>query len=132
MAIDIDKAKQRLQRRSEERYQRRESLRTHLLHRVVTLVPQYLETFPEVSKIILFGSIVRPGYFNEISDVDIALESLPNASYWQALIWWCNQLEFEHVDLVQVEMARPSVLKYIEKGTVIYEKDSGRAQNLKG
>ena len=35
-------------------------------------------------KIILFGSLAHKAWFNESSDVDLAVDGLPSDDYWQA------------------------------------------------
>ncbi len=82
----------------------------------------FTNEFPDVTKLVVFGSLVRPGYFTKISDVDIAVTNLPNLRYWDALLWLEKCLEFEDIDLVRTEDARPGILKFIELGVVLYEK----------
>jgi predicted nucleotidyltransferase len=62
-----------LQERDESRHRRRleafAETRRRLRTALAVLIPGH--------KVILFGSLVRPGVFNDRSDVDLALESEP-------------------------------------------------------
>ncbi len=119
--MNVEKIKARWQRRNDARLTSLENRRTALLQKLRESVPEFLSEFPEVTKLIVFGSLVRPGYFSVISDVDIALKNLPNARYWEALLWLEKRLAFEDIDLVRIEDARPGILKFIERGVVLYE-----------
>jgi predicted nucleotidyltransferase len=121
--MDLEKIKKRLEKRYDERYARLENRRLELLDRIITQLPDFLSKFPSVTKVVIFGSLIRPGYFTELSDVDIAIKDLPNPMYWQAFSWFENCLKFENIDLVRFEDAKPSIMKYIENGGVIYEQE---------
>ncbi len=120
--MDLEKVKERAEKRYDERHARLEHLRMKLLGKIKNGVTDFLSVFPPVRKIVVFGSLMRAGYFTELSDVDIAIKDLPNSQYWQALLWWERCLEFEDIDLVRIEDANPVILKYISKGEVVYEK----------
>lgn len=119
--MNVEKIRERWQRRYDERLTLLENRRTALLQKLRESVPEFLSEFPEVTKLIVFGSLVRPGYFSAISDVDIAVKNLPNARYWEAMLWLERRLAFEDIDLVRIEDARPTILKFIEMGVVLYE-----------
>jgi predicted nucleotidyltransferase len=121
--MDLEKIKKRIEERYDERHARLESLRVELLNTIKGHLTDFLCEFPSVSKIVIFGSLIRAGYFTELSDVDIAVKDLPNPEYWQALLWWEKRLGFEDIDLVRVEDASSVVLKYINNGEVVYEKE---------
>lgn len=120
--MNVEKIRQRIERRYDERFKKLEDRRNTLLQKLRDGLSDFTTEFPQVTKLVVFGSLVRPGYFTEISDVDIAVTNLPNARYWDALSWLENCLEFEDIDLVRIEEARPGILKFIELGVVLYEK----------
>jgi predicted nucleotidyltransferase len=51
---------------------------------LVNQTANMLKTKYNASKIILFGSLAHKAWFNENSDVDLAVEGLPSDNYWQA------------------------------------------------
>jgi predicted nucleotidyltransferase len=57
----------------QERLQRREQLRAEVRRRLREVLAQ---TIPG-RRVVVFGSLARPGRFNEGSDIDLALESEP-------------------------------------------------------
>lgn len=120
--MDLQVVRDRIQKKEEERRQKSESMRTRILEAIETGSSEFVSQFPEVTELVIFGSLMRPGYFIPISDVDIAVKGLPNTRYWEALIWWSKRLEFDNIDLVRVEDARPAILKYIRMGKKIYGK----------
>ena len=68
---------------------------------------------------ILFGSLLD-GALHETSDVDIAVEGLGPARYWEAL-WRCDRLMGRHVDIVPLDEASDSLRERItEVGEVLF------------
>ncbi|MFQ5822896.1 MAG: nucleotidyltransferase family protein [bacterium] len=127
--MDLKKIKKRIEERYDKRHAKLESRRVKLLNKIKAGLTEILCEFPSVSKIAVYGSLVRAGYFTELSDVDIAVKDLPNSEYWKALLWLERCLEFENIDLVRIEDAKPIILKYIDKGDVIYEKEIRELKN---
>lgn len=58
-------------------------------------------------RVVLFGSLLY-GALHERSDVDIAVQGLPAACYWDALVR-AEEVMGRHVDLVPLEDARPTL-----------------------
>lgn len=127
--VDLEKIEKRIETRYDDRQARLESCRLKLLNKIKVGLTDFVGTFPSVSKIVIFGSLLKAGYFTELLDVDIAVKDLPNAEYWQALLWWERVLEFEDIDLVRIEDANPRIVKYINKGEVVYEKEIREPKN---
>jgi len=81
------------------------------------------ERFPEAKRIlveryhadrvVLFGSLAT-GRYSERSDVDLAVEGMPSASYFRALADLMT-LFGGPVDLVRVEEAAPSLRAHIDE-----------------
>ena len=73
-----------------------------------------------VSKVVLFGSMLDVESIFEDSDIDLAVWSLSSDLYWKA---WCavdrvvsqTGYNFPPIDLVDVNDAKPHILKAIEK-----------------
>lgn len=74
-----------------------------------------------VSRVILFGSVLAKGRFQEDSDVDIAVEGLPKADYFPALARLMRESPFA-VDLKPVEEVNPLLRQRITRGMILYEK----------
>lgn len=69
-----------LQQRDAERHRRRLEFRTTVRARLWTALREVVPG----TRVILFGSITKPGCFNPRSDIDLAFEGLPPgvSSYW--------------------------------------------------
>lgn len=62
-----------LQEMEQQRLQRRERLRAEVRRELREVLPQ---TIPG-QRVVVFGSLTKPGRFHEESDIDLALESEP-------------------------------------------------------
>ena len=67
-----------------------------------------------VKRIILFGSLAHRAWFNESSDVDLAVEGLPSDNYWQA---WrevediITDRKIDFVDMCEVSESIKNIIK---------------------
>ncbi len=77
--------------------------------------------YPGVSKIMLFGSVLKEDRFREDSDIDLAVWGLRPRDYFKALSDLENHSSFP-VDLIPMEDARPYIAKRVEKGEILYER----------
>lgn len=119
--MDLQAVKNRLERRERERQQHLERHRIELIHRLEKGVPDFVQQFPDLQKLVAFGSIARPGYFSVRSDIDLAVAGLRNEQYWQAIGWFERCLQTEMIDLVRIEDAFPGMLEAIHRGKVLYD-----------
>ncbi len=97
------------------------------LHKELSLLKEKVwQALPEVSrrlkilgakKVMVFGSLVD-GDFNLGSDVDIAVEGLPESRYIEAIIETEKTLAPLHIDfdLILYERAYPWIKEKIERG----------------
>jgi predicted nucleotidyltransferase len=69
-------------------------------------------------RVILFGSLAHEAWYATDSDVDLAVEGLPNDAYWQAWRTIEEIIRDRPVDLVEVETARESLRNAIERSGV--------------
>lgn len=70
-------------------------------------------------RVVVFGSLIRPGHFDERSDVDIAVRGIADSDFLQAVAA-VTALDREiTVDLIQIEQASPSLCRQIEEGIEI-------------
>ncbi|MBN2576774.1 MAG: nucleotidyltransferase domain-containing protein [Deltaproteobacteria bacterium] len=86
---------------------RAERLRAGLPRAAKLLAERY-----HARRVVLFGSLVD-GTFSERSDVDLAVEGMPSAPYFDALADLMT-LFGGPVDLVRLEEAAPDLRAYIE------------------
>jgi predicted nucleotidyltransferase len=87
--------------------------RQALLARVRSVAAGLREQFG-VERVVLFGSLAHEAWFDEHSDVDIAVWGLPHHAYWQA--WRAAEeiITDRSVDLIQYEYAPRSLQQAIE------------------
>jgi len=119
--MDLQAVKNRLEQRDREQQQQLERHRIELIHRLEKGVPDFMHQFPNVQKLVAFGSIVRPDYLSVHSDIDLAVAGLRNDQYWQAIGWFESCLRTERIDLVRIEDASPGILEAIHCGKVLYD-----------
>ena len=74
-----------------------------------------------VNKVILFGSILEKGCFEEDSDIDIAVEGLAKEAYFTALARLMMESPFD-IDLKPIEDVSKLLKQRIARGKVLYEK----------
>lgn len=76
------------------------------------------------AKVIVFGSVLKPGFFNERSDVDIAVEGVPEEKRLEAegkLVDIFADIEFDLIFLEERDSVRPEILEKIEKEGVLWK-----------
>lgn len=73
-----------------------------------------------VKKVVLFGSVLEKGCFEEDSDIDIAVEGLPKKDYFSALARLMSEGPFE-IDLKPIEDVSDLFKQRIARGKVLYE-----------
>lgn len=99
---------------------KREKLRKEALKASERLKKILTEEF-QVKKVVLFGSILEEGCFDEFSDIDIAVEGLPKDEYFSALAKLMAETSFD-IDLKPIEDLSYLLKQRIEKGRILYEK----------
>jgi len=78
-----------LQQMERERHRLRENLR----HEVLRALRQLLRQTIAGQKVVVFGSLIRPGRFHDQSDVDIAIErETPGMTLYQLTALLCEGL----------------------------------------
>jgi predicted nucleotidyltransferase len=68
-----------------------------------------------VKRVILFGSVANADWFASDSDVDMAVEGLSPANYWEAWRLAEEIINNRPVDLIDMETAKDSLLRAIYK-----------------
>ena len=87
-------------------------LREQLLSRVHRVATVLKERFG-ARRVVLFGSLAHEGWFGPHSDVDLAIEGLASAYYWEAWRVAEDGIGDRSVDLVEIETAKPSLRRAI-------------------
>lgn len=88
--------------------------REKLLLRVGQAVAVLRERFG-VRRAVLFGSLASSAWFDPDSDVDLAVEGLRSSDFWEAWRAVEDIIADRPVDLVELETARPSLAKAVER-----------------
>jgi predicted nucleotidyltransferase len=88
--------------------------RAQLLERVRQAVTRLKATF-SVRRTVLFGSLAHQGWFAPDSDVDLAVEGLRPADYWEAWGLLEDCLRDRSVDLIELETASESLREAVER-----------------
>jgi predicted nucleotidyltransferase len=66
-------------------------------------------------RVILFGSLAHQAWFRPDSDIDIAIEGLEGAVYWQAWRYAEEMLTNRSVDLLDIGTASPSLKRSVQR-----------------
>jgi len=73
----------------------------------------YLKSNYSVRKVLLFGSLVNGDYFHDRSDIDIAVEGLPENCYYQAVGELMDLIHDFSIDVVDLNACNPGLIKRI-------------------
>ncbi len=122
--FDVAAARQTFLRRGELRRQRLAALASEAQDDFCRIKEMLIETYHPL-RIYQWGSLLTPERFQEISDIDIAVEGLtdPMAGL-HALDDACKLTPFP-VDLVEMERIHPAHAETIRKeGKLVYERDA--------
>lgn len=78
---------------------------------------QILKSRWGASKVVLFGSMLEATNIHDRSDIDLAVWGLPGDDYFRALAELLDLDPEFAIDLVEIEYAKPHILRAIEVGT---------------
>ena len=85
-----------------------------LMSRVAQAAEQLKSQFA-VSRVILFGSVAHKGWFEDDSDVDIAVEGLKSVDFFRAWRVAEETIGDREVDIIELETAPLSLKRAIER-----------------
>ncbi|MEE4355814.1 MAG: nucleotidyltransferase domain-containing protein [Desulfococcaceae bacterium] len=71
-----------------------------------------------VSKVAVFGSLVRENLFHPGSDIDLAVWGLDEKLYFRSVAWLMEERDFD-IDLVRMEDAKESLRKTVQSEGVL-------------
>ena len=110
MQAYIATARQRQQQRQTQLQQRRQQGLT-----LAGVAAEILKHDFDVSRVVVFGSVLSDQTFHETSDLDLAVWGLPPERYLSAVAKLLNLSGFS-IDLVPAETASPHLQAAIAKG----------------
>ena len=73
----------------------------------------YLKKEYSVKKVLLFGSLVQQDFFHDHSDIDIAVEGLPEKYYYKAVSEIMDLVQDFTIDIVDLNACKPGLKKRI-------------------
>jgi len=73
----------------------------------------YLKSKYSVRKVLLFGSLVNSDFFHDHSDIDIAVDGLPENNYYQAVGELMDLIPDFSIDVVDLNACNPGFKKRI-------------------
>jgi predicted nucleotidyltransferase len=112
-----------LEQREETARKKAAEFQVKTKERLDQAVKQITEQYPAIEQIVVFGSLVDDS-FNEASDIDIYMEGLPSAHYFEArrLLEEITDLD---IDLYN-QGDRPEFIERVKKrGVIVYERKTG-------
>lgn len=120
--VNVEAIKKRL----EAKYALRKTLLSKKRKDIIVLLEnrlvEIMDQFPSVEFIFIFGSIANQIFFNELSDIDIAVKGLDNRDELKFSIYLENILRTEKIDLIMMEYADKDLIENIKNGILVYEK----------
>ncbi|MCL4505508.1 MAG: nucleotidyltransferase domain-containing protein [Chloroflexi bacterium] len=92
-----------------------ESLARDKLLERIRLVAKEIKARLGARRVILFGSLAHQAWFRQDSDVDIAVDGLPDTAYWQAWKIAEQIIPEKSIDLIDIDTASTSLKQAIER-----------------
>lgn len=86
----------------------------------------------DVSKVILIGSCIDKERFHNHSDIDLCIQGLSPARYFEAVGELITEAGEFDVDLILLEDIPQDKKDYIQKGKILYEKKGIRPPVISG
>ena len=119
--MDIKKVKESLYKREETKKQARHKLFHAATKDCAAIVQMIIEKYSPKS-IVQWGSLLDLAQFDENSDIDIAIEGIPEAERYFALLGDAMEMTRFPLDIIQLEKIEPEFAELILlKGKIIYE-----------
>jgi len=123
MKININKARKFLLRKREKQ---KKELQSKLKQHISTLkksIKHITKKFTNIKEIYLFGSITNPRFFNNHSDIDIAVSGLSGIEDIKLSIELEKLLGTEYVDVINLDNVDDKIKKQIRKGELLYARN---------
>ena len=118
----VQRARWRLRDRASERARKLEAMRCQAARDAEAIVEMIAVRY-RPARIYQWGSVLRPGGFQEYSDVDIAVEGIEDAAAFFRMLADAQAMTRLPLDLVQMEKIEPEYAEEIRQhGKVVYER----------
>ncbi len=127
--VDKGACRAHLRARQERQRQVWEHRRQAVLQALLAASQAIVPRFPNVHRVYLFGTVLRPGAFRSTSDVDVAVEGKLRAEDYFAL-WRALERAARGwpIDLVELERDVRFADRIRERGMVIYERPDSHVE----
>jgi predicted nucleotidyltransferase len=126
--VDLAACRESFRARERKARAEREARRLAALRAVQQAMLDCAPRYPSVRRAYLFGTVVRPGAFRSASDVDVAVEGIGAAEYFE--LW--RDLEQAApgwtIDLRDMTQASPFADRVWATGMLIYERSHSGSQ----
>ena len=120
--FDIEKARKNYQKRIAETQERRRNLWKTANEQADKAIRLIIDRY-NPQRVIQWGSVIRPEYSTENSDIDIAVEGITDPETWSKLEQDLETIVTFPLDLVRFERIHAERRKQIlSRGKVVYEK----------
>ena len=121
MAVNIEKARENLEKRLEEKREKEIKLFKNATEDFNRIVEMIIKDYSP-KRIIQWGSLLNKDLFTEASDIDIAVEGIKTTEDFFSLLGKAETMSDLPLDIVQLEKIDIIHRKSIEeKGKIIYE-----------
>ena len=126
--VDLDACREAFRARQQKMRAERENRRLDALEAVRRAILECVQDYPSVRRIYLFGSVARPGAFRRSSDVDVAVEGIGTAEYFD--LWRDLERAAPEWSIDLRDMSRPSLFaeRVRATGQLIYERNDAGSQ----
>ena len=119
--IDLDRAAARIREQDRER-ERARGRRYEQAQRDLERALEIVRTYPQVRRVRVWGSLLRPDRFTELSDVDICIEGVSSPEVWSSIERDLLDAVSLPLDLVRWEtLMQPHRESIVARGKVVYE-----------
>jgi predicted nucleotidyltransferase len=127
--VDVATCRESFIAREEKKLADLENRRQRALKAAVKAITNTAPDYPEVRRVFLFGSVLRPGGFRPDSDVDIAVEGVKAEGYFslwrdleEAMPGWT-------VDLRDLAPGSHFASRVQARGYLVYEREDSGAES---
>lgn len=122
-SFDIAAARRRYRNRLAARKTKRRKL-WHQANQEADAAVNHIITEYHPSRVIQWGSVVKPELFTEVSDIDIAVEGIKDPETWSRMERELADMVSFPLDLVPFEkLRREHQDSILLRGRVVYERD---------
>ena len=120
--FDIAACRARLRAQQAHQHHTREQQRLAVLRRLRDAAQSVFCCFPDIQRVYLFGSVLRPGALRVTSDIDIAVEGRLTAEDYFAL-WGALEglVGYRPIDLVDLGRELHFADRVRDQGLLLYE-----------